>query len=930
MALKIIPLDIDDSLTGDTRVEEIALVLQPAIETEFVYFKRQDFQDTFNDYPQGIKDTAKRAKDWVEENGYGSCMTPVGKARLNQLANGEPISLETVKRMYSYLSRHKKDLESSKSYDDGCGKLAYDAWGGEAGLSWSERIVNRQEMGYDTKSLEPYVQTTGTTKMEVIELDIFGYRPSYFHMCPGAIATFQELVSSKNTEDTIGMIRSAAVVADKIFQIEEEVIQRGKATAQELRVATLFVDDFKDIISEVGKLQNKTYDVSYMDNHIKKISQYMNENMEGLEDACWEGYEAIGMKIVNGREVPNCVPKENFDTDCGCDCGDCSDLTPDQIMYGDGEEEGLYFEENYIDGKPVFESVEEAEKYAEEIGCKGSHKHIVDGKEYYMPCEIHTDLIDKLLEDRGLELEDLLKEYEIVDVEYADPEKLRKELKEKFSTSTYEEFYQIITKPGDFSRLDYGNRTRRFVYMTGFGPELMKTSRNFCRRMLGGRQYVFRIEDIEMLNAQITAEDSDYKIIPRPKGTSPDIFAYKGGANCRHYWMEVILQPRTPYDVAPTANNNKRQMIEEAAITLPADAQAGQTNPPVDYGSRSPASVGFRKNAGLGIIVDVDNTLVKGNKPVQKTIDYINKKWDNHRIIVVSGRPKSRTEETKRELDRAGVRWDEIYLSDFPIGPNSSRAFKEYKAKELQKQGVKITQAIDDDSEARRLYTQAGIKSMSPSSFKSIPSGFLQGLAIFPSEKEAQMWSEEMGCGGIVEPVEYMGERQFQACSYKLKKEQMRSQFTIDKEKRMLYSPAMKPGILIPRIDELTQEKYFVTFTPETIEKMAQRFLIEKRTDKTNYEHSEQKFDGVYLVESWIVNGEQDKAYTLGYTKQQIPKGTWFVGYRIDNDEVWSMIKKGQVKGLSIEGNFEYKLSAINMDDYLLEEIINIINKIEQ
>ena len=27
-----------------------------------------------------------------------------------------------------------------------------------------------------------------------------------------------------------------------------------------------------------------------------------------LEDACWSGYEAIGTKILDGREVPNCVP----------------------------------------------------------------------------------------------------------------------------------------------------------------------------------------------------------------------------------------------------------------------------------------------------------------------------------------------------------------------------------------------------------------------------------------------------------------------------------------------------------------------------------------------------------------------------------------------------------------------------------------------
>jgi hypothetical protein len=29
---------------------------------------------------------------------------------------------------------------------------------------------------------------------------------------------------------------------------------------------------------------------------------------DGLEGACWDGYEAIGTKILDGREVPNCVP----------------------------------------------------------------------------------------------------------------------------------------------------------------------------------------------------------------------------------------------------------------------------------------------------------------------------------------------------------------------------------------------------------------------------------------------------------------------------------------------------------------------------------------------------------------------------------------------------------------------------------------------
>lgn len=814
MALKVIELEIDESLSGETRVEEIALVLEPAIETQFMWFNQQGFQ-TIDDYPQYITDNAVRAKKWVDENGYGNCMTPVGKARLNQLAKGEPLSLDTLKRMYSYIARHKQDLETSKDFGDGCGFLAMMSWGEDGSwrtFDWLESKISQiEEMSIDTGNLQPWAQTTGST---------------------------------------------------------------------------------------------------------------MIQNME--DGPCWEGYEMIGWKEKDGVRVPNCVPKEklSIEDDCGCGCN------------GD---DGLIFGTNLIDGKPVFQTEEEAIQYAEMIGCNGAHPHIIDGKEYYMPCEIHNDTIDKLIEDIGVELEELLASgWTIQDVNVVnDAESIRNEFKKSCENITKQEFYRIVTTPGEYSRMDYGNRTRRYVYMTGMGrAELIDTSREFCRRMLGGRQFVFRIEDIERLSAEISAEPNNLKIIPRPKGSDVDIFAYKGGANCAHYWMEIILQPPTIYDTAPVANNNKRRMIEEAALTIPADGMAGNVNPPVDYGSRSPQSVGmskqdFRRSESVGIIVDVDDTLVDGTKPIQKVIDYVNSKWETNRIIIVSGRQKSRTEETKRELDRLGVKWDEIHLSDFPVGPNASREFKVYKAKLLQKSGLKIREAIENDGPTRREYDKLGIITKSPSSFsKLIPSGFLQGLAVFEDKIQAKKWSEEMGCNGLIEEVDYMSKKMFQACSYK--KQKMSAQFSLDEEKRMLYSPAMKPGILIPRIDETTKEKYFVTFSPETIKIMSQRFLIEKRTDKTNYEHTDHKFDGVYLVESWIVDGEQDKAYALGYKKQDIPKGTWMVGYRIDNNEVWDMIKLGKVKGLSIEGNFEMKLSAIKKDEYLLEAIINIINKIDK
>ena len=104
-----------------------------------------DFADTISDYPDSVKNAAKKAVDYAEKNGWGSCGTAVGKTRASQLAKGENISVDTIKRMYSYLSRHKSDLSSSKGYEDGCGKLMYDSWGGEPALKWAERKLKQLE-----------------------------------------------------------------------------------------------------------------------------------------------------------------------------------------------------------------------------------------------------------------------------------------------------------------------------------------------------------------------------------------------------------------------------------------------------------------------------------------------------------------------------------------------------------------------------------------------------------------------------------------------------------------------------------------------------------------------------------------------------------------------------------------------------------------
>jgi len=100
-------------------------------------------RETFAIPTKEIQDIAQKVVDWTEANGWGDCGTPVGKTRASQLAKGENLSLETITRMYSYLSRHKVDLESSTSYEDGCGKLMYDSWGGEPAIAWAEKEMKK-------------------------------------------------------------------------------------------------------------------------------------------------------------------------------------------------------------------------------------------------------------------------------------------------------------------------------------------------------------------------------------------------------------------------------------------------------------------------------------------------------------------------------------------------------------------------------------------------------------------------------------------------------------------------------------------------------------------------------------------------------------------------------------------------------------------
>jgi hypothetical protein len=832
---KIIELEIDPTLSGETGVFEVAWVEYPAIEQDMMIFSQQKFYKA----PEYVAEKACQAIRENEKRG-NPAGTQVGKVRAQQLCQRQEITLETVKRMKSFLERAA--TYNTGNWDDN-GTIAYGLWGGPDALTWVDKILRQEEnfqdledacwegyiavglkpaddgsgrmvpncvpqedfmkfvypnageskdefvsrcvgvvMGegktqdqalgqcygmwenrefafdkvsfdwdgvlstkegrdllekeigfgnyvyiisargsvsnemrqlasdykipldriyavgsnvqkvrkikdlgiirhyddnpvikvelpketilfdYDTSAIGGYVNypESGTTNSMLVEptefdcgclqksntyfeeadLDIFGYLAKHFEICPGAFALFNHLIEMNPDEETIGMIRSAAQIADNVFEIEKRVIENGQSTESDLKQAMILVDDFKDLMHEIDEELGMMHDVSFMDGHIMIIRDYLNEdgptNQEfrktllELKNTDTEKFEAITSILLQGLNLEE-VKQANF---------------------RDGQK--LYRYSNFFPGVP-------------------------DTRE--------------------------------------------------FCASIEEQFYRrtVIDLLRD-TNIEFGHNRQ-----------------------------------------------------PYSK------WLYKGGPNCVHAWVEYEVKRR---------RGAEGDLITDVILIGPVAGLPG--TPP-------------------------------RNMPLQGYY----------------------SEETRAK---------------------SKRAY----AIERSQQGFNTT---------------------------------------FMNEKQVNK------CFGDL-------------CQVGFSKSQDQL-FAAVEEKRMIYTPLMIPNILIPRMDEVTREKYYVKFTPETINKIAKKFAIEGRNRMTNYEHSDKKFEDIVMVESWIVEGENDKAYQLGFTQEQIPVGTWMGGYYVletpEGQDVWNnYIKNGKVRGASVEGNFILNFSALKDDDYLLGQIINILKNITE
>lgn len=268
-----------------------------------LYFFTMVKLESYTDYPKQASENAKIALRYAEENGWGSCGTAVGKQRANQLAKGEPISRDTIARMAAF-ERHRQN--SKKKLGDGCGRLMWLAWGGDAGVKWAQRKLkqidkekNLKMTNYQRVLNRLYKKEEVELKSEKVELSVIDDLNKALTNATKLIAELNESskkIRSLNSDIDKGLVKTEKSKANvqktsnKFFQAEdkyfsakriyEEAIETNK---QELK----YIDSDRDLLSREKKTATKLLSTS------DKIEGVFNKNIAKADKAAKE----LGLKL---------------------------------------------------------------------------------------------------------------------------------------------------------------------------------------------------------------------------------------------------------------------------------------------------------------------------------------------------------------------------------------------------------------------------------------------------------------------------------------------------------------------------------------------------------------------------------------------------------------------------------------------------------
>ena len=196
-----------------------------------------------------------------------------------------------------------------------------------------------------------------------------------------------------------------------------------------------------------------------------------------------------------------------------------------------------------IDDRLAYSTIEKAQEMAANIGCEGIHEHEYEGKTWYMPCEFHNkpvelteELEDKILEN--LQPDNLGSEWVETDTRDYSEDNSSDELWATENIAIKKNALQkladaVKSKPSGFSYLDKSFYKIRYRYMAKYNKP---NSRKFCKAMMRRENAVYRLEDIDQASIRGTNSELGHK------GKPYNLFKYKGGKNCSHYWQQVLYR----------------------------------------------------------------------------------------------------------------------------------------------------------------------------------------------------------------------------------------------------------------------------------------------------------------------------------------------------------------------------------------------------
>jgi hypothetical protein len=263
----------------------------------------------------GMQSAARRAIKLKEQGKAKGAGTMVGWTRAGQLARGETLSLSTVKRMYSFFSRHevdKKGKDWDNSENPSNGKIMWLAWGGDAGFSWSRKIVEREKnmkKSIDSNELVEEIKDILEDVINPVDTVV-------------EIPDDEEITKALRPEVTKEQL---GLVVESLMELIENMIEMPEEdesdTAEASDIEDMAVSKaYENCGCETCKAENVTCDkCSKCSEEMSKSYESDNEEedkWDNMEKACWSGYTQRGMKEKNGRMVPNCVPvKKAYDVE---------------------------------------------------------------------------------------------------------------------------------------------------------------------------------------------------------------------------------------------------------------------------------------------------------------------------------------------------------------------------------------------------------------------------------------------------------------------------------------------------------------------------------------------------------------------------------------------------------------------------------------